>query len=147
MGDTFSNLVVHLVFSTKSRLPLLTKTVREDLYPYMGGIVRGVGGVTIAIGGTTDHIHILARIPTKVSVADFARAVKGNSSKWMNERFTNMRFGWQRGYGAFSVSRSAISRVVEYVRDQEQHHRHRSFLDELKMLLKKHEISYDERYL
>jgi REP element-mobilizing transposase RayT len=147
MGNTFSNLAVHLVFSTKNRLPLVTREIREDLYPYIGGIIRGLDGKTIAIGGMPDHVHILARIPTKVCVADLARAVKASSSKWANERFTSMRFGWQRGYGAFSVSHSAVTRVDEYVHHQEEHHRHRSFDEEFKMLLMRHDVEYDERYL
>jgi len=108
MAGTFSNLSVHLVFSTKERLPLMTMPIRDKLFPYMGGIVNGLGGTIITVGGMPDHVHLVARLPTSLSVADVVRTVKTNSSKWMNEEFTTMKFGWQRGYGAFSVSHSAL---------------------------------------
>ena len=147
MSDTYSNLSVHLVFSTKDRMPLLTRDVRDHVFPYIGGIVKRQGGTIIAVGGMPDHVHIVVRLPANVCVADFVRVVKSNSSKKTNEHATCMKFSWQRGYGAFSVSQSALSAVVQYVRNQEQHHRHRSFQDELKILLTKHGIDYDERYL
>ena len=147
MSGTFSNLSVHVVFSTKDRLPLMTMPIRDKLFPYMGGIVRGLGGTIITVGGMPDHVHLVARLPTTVSVADVARIVKANSSKRMNEKFTTIKFGWQRGYGAFSVSHSALPAVVNYVRDQERHHRHRSFREELMVLLAKNGIDYDERHL
>ena len=147
MSGTFSNLSVHVVFSTKDRLPLMTMPIRDKLFPYMGGIVRGLGGTIITVGGMPDHVHLVARLPTTVSVADVARIVKANSSKRMNEKFTTIKFGWQRGYGAFSVSYSALPAVVNYVRNQERHHRHRSFREELMVLLAKNGIDYDERHL
>jgi REP element-mobilizing transposase RayT len=147
MSDAFSNLSVHVVFSTKDRIPLMTKDVRKQLFPYLGGIVRALGGTIIAIGGMPDHAHLVARLPTSVCVADFVRRVKANSSKWMNEQATNGKFGWQNGYGAFSISQSVVSSVAQYVRNQERHHRLRSFEDELKMLLTRHGIEFDERHL
>ena len=147
MSGTFSNLSVHVVFSTKDRLPLMTMPIRNKLFPYMGGIVRGLGGTIITVGGMPDHVHLVARLPTTVSVADVARIVKANSSKRMNEKFTTMKFGWQRGYGAFSVSHSALPAVVNYVRDQERHHRGLSFEEELTILLTKHGIDFDTRHL
>ena len=147
MAGTFSNLTVHLVFSTKGRLPLMTTPVRAKLFPYMGGVVKGLAGTIITVGGMPDHVHLVARLPTTLSVADVVRTVKTNSSKWMNGRETAMKFGWQRGYGAFSVSQSALPAVVNYVRNQEQHHRCRSFKEELMALLTKNGIDYDERYL
>jgi len=147
MPGTFSNLSVHVVFSTKDRLPLMTMPIRDELFPYIGGIVRGLGGTIITVGGMPDHVHLVARLPTTVSVADVARIVKANSSKRMNEKFTTMKFGWQRGYGAFSVSHSALPAVVNYVRDQERHHRGLSFEEELTILLTNHEIDFDRRHL
>jgi putative transposase len=147
MAGTFSNLTVHLVFSTKGRLPLMTTPVRDELFPYMGGVVKGLAGTIITVGGMPDHVHLVARLPTSLSVADVVRTVKTNSSKWMNGRATSMKFGWQRGYSAFSVSQSALPAVVNYVRNQERHHRHRSFREELRALLTKNGIDYDERYL
>ena len=147
MSGTFSNLSVHVVFSTKDRLPLMTMPIRDELFPYIGGIVRGLGGTIITVGGMPDHVHLVARLPTTLSVADVARIVKANSSKRMNEKFTTMKFGWQRGYGAFSVSHSALPAVVNYVRDQERHHRGLSFEEEMTILLTKHGIDFDMRHL
>ncbi len=147
MSDTFSNLSVHVVFSTKDRVPLMTKDVRKQLFPYLGGIVRGLGGTVIAIGGMPDHAHLIARLQTSMCVADFVRKVKANSSKWMNERAADAKFEWERGYGAFSISQSVVSSVAQYVRNQERHHRLRSFEDELKMLLARHGIVFDEHHL
>ena len=147
MPGTFSNLSVHLVFATKDHLPLMTRSVRENLFPYIGGIAREMGANPLVIGGMPDHVHMVARMPTTLCVADLVRTVKANSSKWMNERSVDMKFGWQRGYGAFSVSQSAVHLVVDYVRNQEQHHRRRSFEDELKIILMKHGVGFDERYL
>ena len=147
MSDTFSNLSVHVVFSTKDRIPLITRRVRKRVFPYIGGVIKGLGGKVIAIGGMPDHAHLVARLPTNMCVADFVRKIKANSSKWMNERATDMKFGWQRGYGAFSISQSVVSSVAQYVRNQERHHRSRSFEEELMMLLTRHGIGFDERNL
>ena len=147
MAGTFSNLTVHLVFSTKDRLPLMTTPVRDQLFPYMGGVVRGLAGTIISVGGMPDHVHLVVRLPTSLSVADVVRTVKTNTSKWMNGRVTGIKFGWQRGYGAFSVSQSALPAVIDYVRNQERHHRCRSFKEELTVLLTKNGIDFDERYL
>ena len=147
MSDAFSNLSVHVVFSTKDRIPLMTKDVRKQLFPYLGGIARRLGSTIIAIGGMPDHAHLVARLPTSMCVADFVGKIKASSSKWMNERATNGKFGWQNGYGAFSISQSVVSSVAQFVRHQERHHRLRSFEDELKMLLTRHGIDFDERYL
>jgi REP element-mobilizing transposase RayT len=147
MAGTFSNLTVHLVFSTKDRLPFMTTPVRAKLFPYIGGVVKGLAGTIITVGGMPDHVHLVARLPTTLSVADVVRTVKTNTSKWMNGRATGMKFGWQRGYGAFSVSQSALPAVVNYVRNQKRHHHRRSFKEELIALLTKNGIDYDERYL
>ena len=101
----------------------------------------------ITIGGMPDHVHLLTRVPTNLTVADAVRAVKANSSKWINERVSNMKFGWQRGYGAFSVSHSDMPRVIDYIRNQYRHHRVRSFKEELELLLTRHEIDFDRRHL
>jgi putative transposase len=147
MSDTFSNLSVHVVFSTKNRIPLMTRRVRKRIFPYIGGVIKGLGGTVIAIGGMPDHAHLVVSLPTNVCVADFVRKVKANSSIWMNEHTTNEKFGWQRGYGAFSVSQSVVSSVAQYIRNQDRHHRLRSFEDELKMLLTRHGIDFDECHL
>ena len=148
MGDTFTKLIYHLVFSTKGRVPSITVQIRERLYEYIGGIIRAEGGSLIQIGGMPDHVHLLARLKADVSVAEIVRVVKSNSSRWMHEMPDLDRgFGWQTGYGAFTVSSSQIASVQRYIRTQEKHHARRSFKDELIELLQKHEIEFDERYI
>ena len=148
MATTFANLLCHLVFSTKNRLPLIHDGLRERLYEYMGGIVRGEGGSLMEVGGVSDHVHLLVRSKTDVSVATLVKKIKGKSSGWVNDLPARQeRFYWQEGYGAFSVSASVVPKVQRYIRTQEEHHRRTSFKDELITLLKRHHIPYDERYL
>lgn len=146
MASTFTNLLYHVVFSTKNRTPSIRAELREPLYEYMGGILRGEGGILLEIGGVSDHVHLLARMKTDVAVARIIQLVKGRSSKWVNaEKRLDHRFEWQEGYGAFSVSASHVERVRRYIRDQERHHRRTTFRDELIALLDRHGITYDER--
>jgi putative transposase len=148
MATTFANLLYHIVFSTKDRVPLIREDLRSDLYGYMGGIIRGEGGVLLEIGGMPDHVHLLAKLKTNVAVSTVVQKVKAKSSKWRNEQAgTPERFEWQKGYGIFSVSESLAGKVRRYIRSQEEHHRVASFKDELIALLKKHRIPYDERFL
>jgi putative transposase len=147
MATTFANLLYHVVFSTKDRLPLIRNEIRESLYEYMGGIIRSEGGILLEIGGMPDHVHLLVKLKTDVTVALMVQKVKGKSSKWHNERLVQERFAWQSGYGIFSVSASLVERVRRYIRSQEEHHRRVSFRDELITLLKRNGIPYDERYL
>jgi REP element-mobilizing transposase RayT len=148
MASTFSNLLYHLVFATKNRLPLIQENLRDDLYGYMGGILRGEGGVLLEIGGMPDHVHLLVKLRTDVAVSTVVQKVKAKSSKRTNEReVSRERFEWQEGYGIFSVSESLASRVRRYIRGQEEHHARVSFRDELIALLKKHRIPYDEKFL
>ncbi len=149
MSSTLANLTYHIVFSTKFREPLITPSLRDELHPYIGGIVRNKGGVLIRIGGIADHIHIVARLRPDIAVSDMLRIVKANSSKWVNERSKHGggRFAWQTGYGAFTVSPSQLPGLNEYVEHQEEHHRSRSFQEEYVAILKKHGVEYDERYI
>src|SRR5258708_4930616 len=139
MRDTYAKLNYHLVFSTKNRAPLITKTVQDDLYGYCGGILRGNGGVLLTAGGMPDHVHLLAGWGTSTSVAKMLQLIKTNSSKWMNERPDRIpgSFAWQIGYGAFTVSESQIPLVQKYIRNQEEHHRSLSFQGEFTELLKR----------
>jgi REP element-mobilizing transposase RayT len=144
MRDTYSKLNYHLVFSTKNRIPRITDALRDPLYGYMGGILRGNGGVLLTAGGMPDHVHLLAGWGTSISVAKMLQLIKADSSKWMNKRpDATGGFAWQPGYGAFSVSASKIADVREYILNQEQHHRKLSFREELKGLLKRHAVDYD----
>jgi REP element-mobilizing transposase RayT len=148
MATTFANLLFHIVFSTKDRRPAITADIRESLYEYMGGILRGEGGILLEIGGVSDHVHLLIKLKTDVALAEAIKKVKGKSSKWLNEKPGAIdRFEWQAGYGAFSVSASLVEKVRTYIRNQDEHHRRLSFKDELISLLERHGIEYDERYL
>jgi putative transposase len=148
MASTFTNLLFHIVFSTKDRTPSIHEGLRERLYEYMGGIIRGERGTLLEIGGVPDHVHLLAKLKSDISIAEMVRLIKSNSSKWVNESIDPTgRFEWQTGYGAFSVSESQAKKVQKYIANQESHHAKVSFRDELITLLKKHGIEYDERYL
>ena len=148
MAGTYTNLLYHLVFSTKGRIPLIGKELQPDLYAYIGGIVRGEGGVLLEIGGMPDHVHLLVKFKPIVAISDMLQLIKGNSSKWVNaERHSMRKFGWQDGYAAYSVSESQVDAVREYVQRQEEHHRGQPYQDEFRALLERHGIEYDERYL
>ena len=147
MGSTHVSLHYHLVFSTKDRIASIAEPIRDRVHGYLGGIVRGIGGVPLEIGGTADHVHLLVGLKATHTVADVLRAIKGDSSRWVHETFGDSRFSWQEGYGAFTVSRSNLSTVREYIAKQEEHHRKESFQEEYLEFLRKHEIEFDERYL
>ena len=148
MGNTFTNLLYHLVFSTKNRKDFIIDSFREDLYNYLGGVIRGEKGKMLGIGGTKNHVHILAKFPQGATVSNMLQQIKGNSSKWLNEqKFVTYRFYWQRGYGAFSVSESMVNAVSKYIENQEMHHKKMTFKEEFLMLLEKHNIDYDEKFL
>ena len=148
MGHTYTNLNYHLVFSTKDRQPLITKSTQPKLYAYIGGIIREMKGEMLAIGGVEDHVHILCRLGTAVSLADALRQIKGSSSRWANEKLElDGKFAWQTGYGAFSVSQSKTASVERYISEQDDHHRKRGFKEELLDFLQRHGVGYDERYL
>jgi len=123
MAHTFTSLLAHVVFSTSERRPLFSEKIRPDAHAYMGGIIKQLRAVPIAIGGTSDHVHIMMRLPADLSVADCIRVVKTNSSRWIKYRWPECRlFSWQGGYGAFTVSESNRGAVIRYIQDQEQHH-------------------------
>jgi REP-associated tyrosine transposase len=148
MPGTHTNLLYHLVFSTKRRIPLINSSLCEELYRYLGGIIRGEGGVSLQIGGMPDHVHLLVRLKPTIALSDLLRQLKANSSKWVNEtRKPARKFGWQDGYAAFTVSESQVARVAKYLRDQEQHHQRADFASELVELLRRHGVEYDEQYL
>jgi len=148
VAATFTNLLYHIVFSTKHRQSLIQLPLRDELYKYIGGIIRGQKGTLLEIGGMPDHIHLGVRFKADHSVAEMLRLIKCNSSKWANERPERAEeFNWQSGYAAFTVSESQLPAVRNYVRNQEEHHRRRTFQEEFLELLKKHGIEYDERYV
>ena len=148
MAGTYTNLLYHLVFSTKERIPLIGHELQPDLYAYLGGIIRGEGGILLEVGGMSDHVHLLTKFKPTVSISEMLRQVKANSSKWVNEeKFKLRKFAWQDGYAAFSVSESQVGAVRRYIQTQEAHHRGQSYQDEFRALLERHGIEYEERYL
>ena len=148
MGSTLTNLVYHVIFSTKGREQLIIPEIRHELHQYMGGIIKKENGVLLQAGGTADHIHIIIRLKPVHSLSEMMRKVKGNASKWINEeKRLKHKFAWQAGYGAFTVSESRIPVVTRYVIDQETHHRKQTFKEEFIRILKRHRVAYDERYI
>jgi REP element-mobilizing transposase RayT len=141
-------LYVHLIFSTKNRELFIVPDLGPRLYGYIGGILRQTGEVLVEAGGMPDHIHLLVSLGRQASVADTVRTVKANSSRWVHETFPDRAaFGWQNGYGAFTVSHSNVESVREYIRGQAEHHKKRSFQDEYREFLRRHAIEWDERYV
>jgi putative transposase len=125
MASTFTKLLYHVVFSTKHREPLIRKPLRDDLYAYMGEIIRGEGGTLLEIGGIADHVHLVLLLRTEPSVAEMVKTFKAKSSKWVNAERMDFqgRFSWQVGYAAFTVSPSQLPKLIQYVRNQEEHPR------------------------
>ena len=148
MAHTFTNIVIHALFSTKARRPYLDAELKQELFPYMGGIIGKLNGQSLLINGPSDHVHLLFVQPAALGLAELMEKVKANSSRWVKERWPQRaRFAWQTGYTAFSVSQSRVEAVRTYIRNQEQHHRKRSFQEELVAFLKQHGIAYDPRFL
>ncbi len=149
MANTFSALFYHFVFSTKNRKKLIHRDIESRLWSYLGGIARKRGVKPIQIGGVDDHLHALILSPPKYAPSSIAQFLKEESSKWIHEEFSGLKlFGWQDGYSAFSVSRSIVPQVVEYIKNQRGHHEDLSFEDEYRELLKLHEVEIaDERFL
>src|SRR5688572_21702873 len=146
MAGTYTNLLFHIVFSTKERRQLIVPAIEDDLRGYLGGIVKGLEGKLLEVNGASDHVHILAKLPPKLAVSDAVRDIKANSSKWLNEQKSKFyKFGWQDGIAAFSVSESQVDRVRGYIRNQKQRHKRMTFQDELLALLEKHRVQFDRR--
>jgi REP element-mobilizing transposase RayT len=148
MPGTFSNLRLHIVFSTRHREPLITADLQPRLHKFIGGIVRDERGKLLEIGAVADHVHLLVSWRTDGTIADLVKNVKARSSAWLHKTFSGGRaFRWQEGYGVFSVSHSQAPKVVNYIRGQAEHHRKKSFQQEFLELLKRHNIEYDPRYV
>jgi putative transposase len=146
MPHTSGNILLHFIWSTQGRRALITPAFRDDLFAYLGGIIREMQGTALIINGTCDHVHLLVRVRPIHSSAEVMRVVKTNSSRWVREKF-DPKFAWQAGYGAFSVSESSVKAVTKYIAGQEEHHRKHSFQEEFVAFLKKNRIEYDPRYL
>jgi REP element-mobilizing transposase RayT len=149
MAHSYTQLLYHIVYSTKERQPWLKDTdIRRRVYEYLGGAIRGEGGVSICIGGIEDHVHLLVRLRQDKAVSAVIGAIKSCCSGWIHREFADLaQFAWQVGYSAFTVSKSQESRVRQYIESQEEHHRKIPFQSEIRSLLSAHEIEYDEREL
>jgi REP element-mobilizing transposase RayT len=148
MANTFTCLRYHVVFSTKHREPWIRPPIEGRLRAYLGGIARQNGMNALLIGGVDDHVHMLLGLPPTLAVSDALKQIKGGSSGWIRENLPVCRgFGWQDGYGAFTVSKSQVPEVEEYLRGQREHHQVRTSQEEYRALLDRHEIEYEERYL
>lgn len=139
-----TRMIYHIVFGTKDRFPMISASWEEELHRYLAGIVKNHKGVVIAINGMPDHVHLLIILPP-CDFPAFMRELKASSSKWAKRHFE--KFSWQRRYGAFTVSESAVNVVRDYVRNQKEHHEKRTFEGEYKGLLQLHNIAFDEQYV
>ena len=149
MPNTYTQIAIHAVFAVKGRANIITKEWREELHSYITGIIRSEKNVkSLAVGGWKDHVHILFGLPPTLTVSDLLQKVKQNSSKWINEKkFTLGKFQWQEGFGAFSHSRSQRNIVINYIMNQEEHHKNKTFREEYLDMLKKFDVDYDEKYV
>src|SRR5260221_14621453 len=148
MSKSYTNLIYHIVFSTKDRKPVITPEREDRLYEYIGGIIRNIGGISLGINGMPDHAHVLTKLRPDRALSDCLRDLKSNSSGWMHDVFPDAAdFGWQRGYGAFTVSGSQIPAVRKYIAEQKIHHSGQTFEDEFVGLLQKNEVDFDPKYL
>ncbi len=146
MSSTYLSLHFHIVYRTKGRKRFIRADWMSPLHEYLGGTVRGLGGVAEAVGGVEDHVHLLVGLEATHCLADFMRELKKASSTWAAEKHEPL-FGWQDGYAAFSVSATHCTAVRRYIANQKNHHKKCSFLEELKRLLKKNGVEYDPKYL
>ena len=148
MPGTHSQILLHLVFSTKHRKSWITADITARLYPYMGGIVRAEKGVLYDVGGVEDHVHLYLRWRPDANVSDLMRTLKARSSKWVHETFPALSaFAWQEGYSVFSVSKSQEEAVKKYIAGQVEHHKKEDFKLEFLRLLRAHGVEFDERYV
>lgn len=148
MSQSLVQNIHHTIFSTKNRHGWIEDYWANDLYRYVAGILKRLGCKILLAGGTSDHIHILSSIGKTLTVPEFVRAVKSSSTSWIRRSIPGKKsFAWQKGYASFSVDKSRIPDLKKYIQNQNEHHRHRNFKDELKELLDSHNMKYDERYL
>src|ERR1700694_2619694 len=148
MSDSYTNLLYHIVFSTKDRRPLITPEYEVLLYDYLGGTIRRLGGISLELNGTEDHVHLLAKLRPDCALSYILRDLKSKATGWMHDVFPSLKnFSWQRGYGAFTVSQSNVEAVRQYIARQKEHHQKVSFRDEFIQFLQENGIEYDERFI
>src|SRR5204863_9447795 len=148
MPQSLARIYVHVIFSTKNRVPLLADAWREEVFRVLGGAVNNLGCQSLIVGGVADHAHLLFDLGRTLAVADAVSKIKSTSSSWINQtRGLAEPFHWQNGYAAFSVSQSNIGAVRTYIREQPEHHRRQSFQEEVREWLSRYGIEWDERYV
>jgi REP element-mobilizing transposase RayT len=148
MGNTYTQLHVHAVFAAQNRLSIINEKWEKRVYEYIAGIIRSNGHKPLIVNGMPDHIHSVFGLRPNQSISELLEAVKGSSSKWINENhFAKGKFNWQKGFGAFSYSRSQLPRLIKYVSNQKEHHKRKSFLDEYIEILNKFEVDYNPIYI
>lgn len=148
MAGKHLSVGIHFIWSTAGREPWIVRAWHERLSGYLGGVAREKNAKLIGAGCMPDHIHLYVSLPSTITLADLVSALKANSSRWIHETFPGQKaFAWQKGYGAFSVSKSGEEQLLEYIRQQEEQHRHRSFKEEYLSFLERYGVEYDERYV
>ena len=148
MGQSLVKIYIHIIFSTKNRVPMIHPPVEAELHSYIGGICNKLECQVIKVGGYTDHIHLLCMLSKKITLIKLLEEIKSHSSKWIKSKGEGYKnFYWQDGYGAFSVNPSEVDTVTAYISNQHQHHSKKTFQDEYRIFLKKYNFEYDEKYV
>jgi REP element-mobilizing transposase RayT len=148
MPQSLVFLLIHVIFSTKDRVPLLTPAIRTELHPYLATVTRNAGCECYRVGGVADHVHIALRLSRTITVANLVQDLKTSSSQWLKDQSAGLKhFSWQRGYGAFSVGPADLESLRAYIDTQEEHHRTRTFQEEYRAFLVKYGVDFDERYV
>jgi len=148
MANTFTQIHIHAVFTVQNRECIIGNQWKNELYKYITGTIQNHNHKLLAINGMPDHIHVLFGMRPAQSLSDLLQDIKGNSSKWINERkFVRGKFSWQEGYGAFSYSKSQLPQLIQYIESQQEHHTRKTFLEEYKELLQAFEVEYDEHFI
>jgi len=148
MAGTFSQIYIQAVFAVEGRANLLQKPWREEVFKYMAGIIKGKNQKSIIVNGMANHVHLFIGLKPSIAVSDLVRDIKNNTSNFINtQKFVHGKFSWQEGFGSFSYAHSQIEQVYQYILNQEEHHRKKTFKEEYLEFLKKFEIEYDEKYL
>ena len=148
MAQTLVNILVHVIFSTKERRHLIKPEIQPHLYSYMAGTLKNLDSPCLAMGGTSNHVHLLIALSKKAPLSDVIGELKKTSSKWIKTKGPAFaHFAWQDGYGAFSIGQSQVAALKRYIARQEEHHKTKSFEEELIATLKKYQVAYDERYI
>jgi len=148
MSQSLVSIFAHIIFSTKNRYPFIDNDIEKELYPYITKVLQTLDSNVLKIGGTEDHIHILCYLPRTKSISEIVEKLKISSSQWIKTKGMKYeKFFWQAGYSAFSIGQSGISKLIEYIKNQKEHHKKISFQEEVIAFLKKYKVAFDERYL